>query len=87
MNVKFTLLATCAVVAFSIGAFAQSQEATTNDSEINPTTNVELITTSKTETVKRATPINKTGQPIKSETILDRQKKANQRVSKREPKK
>jgi parvulin-like peptidyl-prolyl isomerase len=87
MKVKFTLIAACAAVAFSHGAFAQSQEATTNDLVTNPTTNVEVITTSEAKTIRAATPVNKTGKPIKSESIMDRQKKADSRVSKREPKK
>lgn len=79
----FTILFVGAALAFSNGAFAQSQETSTTE----PTTKVEVKTISKTETLQRATPVNKTGKPIKSETILDRKKKADQRVSKREPNK
>lgn len=83
MKKTFTILIAGTALVLSNGAFAQSQETSTTE----PTTNVEVKTISKTETVQRATPVNKTGKPIKSETILDRQKKADQRVSKREPKK
>ncbi len=87
MKKCFTLGAVFIALSFAGNAQSVQQEAGTDQAVTSPTTNVEVTTTSETKTLKSATPVNKTGKPIKAESILDRREKADQRVSKREPKK